>query len=50
MAETQVDQAQVNPDADTEDIIQIKNMHKWFGDFHVLKNIDLNVRKRDRIY
>lgn len=49
MAETQVNQGQVNPDADTEDIIQIKSMHKWFGDFHVLKNIDLNVRKRDRI-
>ncbi len=30
-------------------IIQIKNMHKWYGEFHVLKNINLSVRKKDRI-
>ncbi len=37
-------------DISSEDIvIQIVNMHKWFGDFHVLKNINLNVKKRERI-
>jgi general L-amino acid transport system ATP-binding protein len=31
------------------DIIQILAMHKWFGEFHVLKNINLNVKARERI-
>ncbi len=30
-------------------IIEIKGMHKWFDDFHVLKDIDLNVQKKERI-
>ena len=30
-------------------IISIKGMHKWFGDFHVLKDIDLEVAKSERI-
>ncbi|MCP4104040.1 MAG: amino acid ABC transporter ATP-binding protein [Desulfobacteraceae bacterium] len=30
-------------------IIEIKGMHKWFDDFHVLKDIDLNVKKKERI-
>ena len=30
-------------------IIEIIEMHKWFGDFHVLKGIDLTVRKGERI-
>jgi len=34
----------------SEDIvIKIVGMHKWYGDFHVLKNINLNVKKRERI-
>ena len=32
-----------------EDIIQIVGMHKWFGEFHVLKNINLNVKMQERI-
>ena len=32
-----------------EDIIQIINMHKWYGEFHVLKNINLNVKTQERI-
>ena len=32
-----------------EDIIQIVAMHKWYGDFHVLKDINLNVKARERI-
>ncbi len=31
------------------DIIQITDMHKWYGDFHVLKNITLQVKKQERI-
>ncbi len=30
-------------------IIEIIEMHKWYGDFHVLKNIDLTVKKQERI-
>ena len=29
--------------------IQISNMHKWFGDFHVLKDINLTVYRGERI-
>lgn len=29
--------------------IEIKNMHKWFGDFHALKNINLTVKEGERI-
>ena len=32
-----------------ESIIEIIGMHKWFGDFHVLNDINLNVRKQERI-
>ena len=30
-------------------IIKIQNMNKWFGDFQVLKNIDLSVEKNKKI-
>ncbi len=29
--------------------IQINSMHKWYGDFHVLKDIDLTVHRGERI-
>jgi general L-amino acid transport system ATP-binding protein len=32
-----------------EAIIEIVGMHKWFGDFHVLQDINLTVRKQERI-
>jgi general L-amino acid transport system ATP-binding protein len=32
-----------------ETIIEIVGMHKWFGEFHVLQNIDLTVQKQERI-
>ena len=35
--------------ADDDIIIEIINMHKWFGDFHVLKDINIIVRKQERI-
>ncbi|MCP3892518.1 MAG: amino acid ABC transporter ATP-binding protein [Desulfobulbaceae bacterium] len=30
-------------------IITIEEMHKWYGDFHVLKDINLTVKKGERI-
>jgi general L-amino acid transport system ATP-binding protein len=37
-------------DISSEDtVIEIVKMHKWFGDFHVLKDINLNVKKKERI-
>ncbi|MFC1886852.1 amino acid ABC transporter ATP-binding protein [Thermodesulfobacteriota bacterium] len=30
-------------------IIEIKNMHKWFGEFHVLQDINLEVARKERI-
>ncbi|MBU2514660.1 amino acid ABC transporter ATP-binding protein [bacterium] len=30
-------------------MIVIEKMHKWYGDFHVLKNINLQFKKGDRI-
>ncbi|MES0350754.1 MAG: amino acid ABC transporter ATP-binding protein [Desulfobacteria bacterium] len=32
-----------------EPIVEITAMHKWFGDFHVLKDINLTVLKGERI-
>ena len=32
-----------------EKIITINGMHKWFDDFHVLKNINLEVGRGERI-
>ena len=30
-------------------IITIENMHKWYGDFHVLNDINLSVKRGERI-
>ncbi len=32
-----------------EDVIVIKDLNKWYGNFHVLKNINLQVKKGERI-
>jgi general L-amino acid transport system ATP-binding protein len=32
-----------------EAMIEIIDMHKWFGDFHVLQGINLTVKKKERI-
>ena len=29
-------------------IIEIMEMHKWFGEFHVLQDINLTVQKKER--
>ena len=30
-------------------MIELKDMNKWYGEFHVLKNINLEVRKGEKI-
>jgi general L-amino acid transport system ATP-binding protein len=32
-----------------EPLIQLMGVHKWYGEFHVLKDINLTVRERERI-
>ncbi len=32
-----------------QEMIRISEMHKWYGQFHVLKNINLNVKAGERI-
>jgi len=31
------------------EIIQLQNVNKWYGKFHVLKDIDFNVKEKERI-
>ena len=31
-----------------DSIISLKNVNKWFGEFHVLKDVDLEVKKKER--
>jgi len=35
--------------SEQEYMIQLKAVNKWYGDFHVLKDINLNVKKGERI-
>jgi general L-amino acid transport system ATP-binding protein len=35
--------------AAAEDVIVIENLNKWYGDFHVLRDINLRVKKGERI-
>jgi general L-amino acid transport system ATP-binding protein len=39
----------IKQSAVSEPIIQIQDMNKWYGQFHVLKNINLNVQQGERI-
>jgi len=39
----------VNKNKSSKPVIEIKEMHKWFGNFHVLKNISLGVNQGERI-
>ena len=39
----------INKNKLSKPVIEIKEMHKWFGNFHVLKNISLGVNQGDRI-
>ena len=33
----------------SDNIIELKGVNKWFGDFQVLKNVDLKVGLKERI-
>ena len=48
MSEKAVNSIESEPQSG-EPIIQIRDMHKWFGDFHVLKEIQLEVKRQERI-
>ncbi|WP_320826869.1 amino acid ABC transporter ATP-binding protein [Reinekea sp.] len=39
----------VQRDLSEEVVIQLKGMHKWYGEFHVLKDINLAVKQGERI-
>lgn len=41
--------ANIDQQTTSDDVIIIKDLNKWYGDFHVLKNINLNVKKSERI-
>lgn len=41
--------ADINETRATFDIIQMQGVHKWYGAFHVLKDINLNVGQGERI-
>ena len=39
----------IQANRDLETCIEINAMHKWYGEFHVLKDINLNVKKGEKI-
>jgi general L-amino acid transport system ATP-binding protein len=41
--------ASATQQTDSSPIITIENMHKWYGEFHVLKDISLSVQRGERI-
>ena len=50
MATIDEDTERIRSAADTSRVmVEIEGMHKWFGTFHVLKNIDLRVTAGERI-
>jgi general L-amino acid transport system ATP-binding protein len=40
---------QTDPETAHDAIIEIIDMHKWYGEFHVLQNITLKVARKERI-
>ena len=42
-------QANINSEEISKPIIEIQEMHKWYGDFHVLSNINLQVLPQEKI-
>ncbi|MBT4941232.1 MAG: amino acid ABC transporter ATP-binding protein [Rhodospirillaceae bacterium] len=40
---------EANTEAPVKSVIQLNNVHKWYGEFHVLKDINLNVDQGERI-
>ena len=49
-AQQELEEAAKDMPAPAEDyIIEIEEMHKWYGEFHVLKDINLHVNRGERI-
>lgn len=48
-AQTENGRGQLASAASSEVIIHLNKMNKWYGEFHVLKDIDLEVHKGERI-
>ena len=38
-----------SPERDRDPIILLEKVNKWFGDLHVLQDVDLSVGKKERI-
>jgi len=38
---------QVAPEFSGDDIIVCREVHKWFGEFHVLRGISLSVKRQE---
>ncbi len=49
MSEQQSEQTAGQMSVSDQEMIRIAEMHKWYGQFHVLKNINLTVNKGERI-
>jgi general L-amino acid transport system ATP-binding protein len=49
MMTTENTQQKVSTASSGESVIEIKDLNKWYGNFHVLKNINLDVKKGERI-
>ena len=49
MAAVETNGGGMDTSARDDDIIKLIEMHKWYGEFHVLKNINLFVRPNERI-
>ena len=35
--------------SETENMIEMNEVNKWYGDFHVLKDVNLKVKKGERV-
>ena len=46
---SEADNARSRMSVSEDVVIEMKGVHKWYGEFHVLKDIDLTVRKGERI-
>jgi len=42
-------QESLQPQAAGRPMIELRNVNKWYGDFHVLKDINIGVRKGERV-
>jgi general L-amino acid transport system ATP-binding protein len=40
---------EIDNEKQSQDVIKLNGVHKWYGEFHVLKNINLSVQQGERI-